>query len=127
MSIIKEFKEFALKGNILDLAVAVVIGVAFGKIVTALVDNILMPIIGSFIGSTFATLTLKINNVHIKYGLFIQAAIDFLIVAFILFLIIKTAKRFNKPKEVVVVAPSSTDTLLMEIRDELKRGRNSVS
>jgi large conductance mechanosensitive channel len=126
MSIIKEFRDFALKGNILDLAVAVIIGVAFGKIVTALVDNILMPIIGSFIGTTFATLTLKINNVHIKYGLFIQATIDFLIVAFILFLVIKIATRFNKPKDEVVAGPSSTDTLLMEIRDELKRGPNPV-
>lgn len=121
MGIIKEFKDFALKGNILDLAIAVIIGAAFGKIVTALVDNILMPIIGSFIGTTFATLTLKINNVHIKYGLFIQATIDFLIVAFILFLIIKTVNRFNKPKEEVIAEPSSTDALLMEIRDELKR------
>lgn len=127
MSIIKEFRDFALKGNILDLAVAVIIGAAFGKIVTALVDNILMPIIGTFIGTTFATLTLKINNVHIKYGLFIQATIDFLIVAFILFLIIKTAKRFSRPTEVVIAGPSSTDSLLMEIRDELKSGRNSVS
>lgn len=121
MGIIKEFKDFALKGNILDLAIAVIIGAAFSKIVTALVDNILMPIIGSFIGTTFATLTLKINNVHIKYGLFIQATIDFLIVAFILFLIIKTVNRFNKPKEEVIAGPSSTDALLMEIRDELKR------
>lgn len=125
MGIIKEFKDFALKGNILDLAIAVIIGAAFGKIVTALVDNILMPIIGSFIGTTFATLTLKINNVHIKYGLFIQATIDFLIVAFILFLIIKTVNRFKRPKEEVIAGPSSTDTLLMEIRDELKRRQGS--
>ncbi len=121
MGIIKEFKAFALKGNILDLAVAVIIGAAFGKIISALVDNILMPIIGSFMGTTFATLTLKANGVHIKYGLFIQAAIDFLIVAFILFLIIKSINRFNKPKEEVIAGPSSTDVLLMEIRDELRR------
>lgn len=126
MGIIKEFKDFALKGNILDLAIAVIIGAAFSKIITALVDNILMPIIGSFIGTTFATLTLKINNVHIKYGLFIQATIDFLIVAFILFLIIKTVNRFKRPKEEVIVGPSSTDALLMEIRDELKRRPGSI-
>lgn len=121
MSIIKEFKAFALKGNILDLAIAVIIGAAFGKIITALVDNILMPIIGTFLGTTFATLTLKVNGVHIKYGLFIQAAIDFLIVAFVLFMIIKSVTRFSKPKEEIVAGPSSTDVLLMEIRDELRR------
>ncbi len=121
MGIIKEFKAFALKGNIVDLAIAVIMGVAFGKIVTALVDNIIMPILGTFIGSTFATLTAKVNGVHIKYGLFLQATVDFILIAFVLFLVIKSVNRFSKPKEIILTGPSSTDTLLMEIRDELRR------
>ena len=121
MGFLKEFKEFALKGNIMDLAVAVIIGAAFGKIITALVDNILMPIIGSFIGSNFSALVANVNRVEIKYGLFIQAAVDFIIVALVLFIIIKAINRIHKRKEVVIeVKPSSTDTLLMEIRDVLR-------
>lgn len=121
MGFIKEFKEFALKGNIMELAVALIIGAAFGKIITALVDNILMPIIGSFIGKSFTDLTAQINGVSVKYGLFIQAIIDFLIVALVVFIIIRTMNRMMKKKEVVVTAaPSSTDVLLMEIRDSLK-------
>ncbi len=121
MGFLKEFKEFAFKGNIIDLAVAVIIGVAFGKIVTALVDNILMPIIGSFIGSNFAALVTRVNGVEIKYGLFLQAAVDFILVAFILFLLIKAINRINIRKEVKPTAViSSTDALLMEIRDSLK-------
>ncbi len=119
MGFLREFKEFALKGNIIDLAVAVIIGVAFGKIVTALVDNIFMPIIGSLIGSNFASLVTKVNGVDIKYGLFLQAAVDFILVAFIVFVLIKALNKINLRKE--VIAPvSSTDILLMEIRDALK-------
>ena len=121
MGFLKEFKEFAVKGNIMDLAVAVIIGAAFGKIITALVDNILMPVIGSFIGSNFSTLVANVNGVEIKYGLFIQATVDFIIVALVLFMIIKAINRLDKKKEVVIeVKPSSTDTLLMEIRDVLR-------
>ncbi len=118
MRIIKEFKEFVMKGNILELAIALVVGAAFGKIITSLVDNILMPVIGSIIGSSFDTLTTKVNGVDIKYGLFIQAAVDFIIIAFVVFLIIKAMNKIKK-KEVVVVEISSTDKLLMEIRDSL--------
>lgn len=122
MSFIKEFKEFAIKGNIMDLAVAVIIGAAFGKIITALVDNIIMPVIGSFIGSNFALLSTKINGVDVQYGLFIQALVDFIIVAFVLFMIIKAMNRMKKKEiEMPVTGPSSTDLLLMEIRDSLKR------
>jgi len=123
MSLLKEFKEFAMKGSIMDLAVAVIIGAAFGKIITSLVDNILMPVIGSFIGSSFANLTAHVNGVEIKYGLFIQATVDFIIVAFLLFLIIRAMNKLNRKKEVVAaVTPSPTEVLLMEIRDLLKRG-----
>ena len=121
MKLLKEFKEFAMKGSIIDLAIAVIIGAAFGKIIASLVDNIIMPVIGSFIGSNFAALTANVNGVDIKYGLFIQAAVDFIIVAFLLFLMVKAMNRMKRKKEVIVaVTPSSTDTLLIEIRDLLK-------
>ena len=118
MSFIKEFKEFILRGNIIDLAIALIIGAAFGKIISALVDNILMPVIGSFIGNNFETLTTKINGVDVKYGLFIQALVDFVIIAFVVFMIIKAMNKLKK-KNPPVAETSSTDKLLMEIRDAL--------
>ena len=123
MRMMKEFKEFATKGNIMDLAVALIIGAAFGKIITALVDNVLMPIIGSFIGKSFSDLSAVVNGVVVKYGLFIQAIIDFLIVALVVFMIIKALNNMKKKKEVVVITPeiSSTDKLLIEIRDSLRK------
>jgi large conductance mechanosensitive channel len=123
MGILKEFREFAIKGKIMDLAVAVIIGAAFSKIITSLVDNILMPIIGTFIGNKFESLVVTVNNVPVKYGLFLQATADFIIVAFVLFLMIKALNRFNRKKEVVKVTapPTLTETLLMEIRDSLKK------
>ena len=121
MRIIKEFREFAMKGNIIDLAVAVMIGAAFGKIITSLVDNIIMPIIGSFLSNNFASLVAKINGVDIKYGLFLQAAADFVIVAFVLFILVKAINKIKRKEGIKVSsAPSSTDQLLMEIRDALK-------
>ena len=125
MGFFKEFKEFALKGNIMDLAIALIIGAAFGKIITSLVDNILMPIIGSFIGKSFTELSTVINGVVVKYGLFIQSVIDFIIIALVVFMIIRAMNRLNKKKEVVVSTsqPSSTDKLLMEIRDSLRNNR----
>jgi large conductance mechanosensitive channel len=122
MKLIKEFREFAVKGNIVDLAVAVMIGAAFGKIISSMVDNILMPIVGIFINNRFDNLTKTVNGVPIKYGLFLQATVDFIIVAFILFLIVKGKNRINRKTEIAKeVKPSLTDTLLMEIRDELKQ------
>ena len=120
MRIIKEFREFAIKGNIIDLAVAVMIGAAFGKIITSLVDNIIMPFIGSFLRNNFASLVAKINGVDIKYGLFLQAAADFIIVAFVLFIMVKAINRIKRKEGLKVSsAPSSTDKLLIEIRDTL--------
>ena len=118
MRIIREFKEFVMKGNVLELAVALVMGVAFGKIITSLVDNILMPLIGGLIGSNFATLTTRVNGVDIKYGIFIQAAVDFIIIAFIIFLAVKAMNKIKKKAEIVAEI-SSTDKLLIEIRDSL--------
>ncbi len=121
---LKEFKEFATKGNVMDLAVAVIIGGAFGAIITALTDKILMPIVGSFIGQNFESLTANINGVSIQYGSFIQAIINFLLIAFFLFIIIKGLNAMKKKVEEAPAAPagpSSTDKLLMEIRDALKK------
>lgn len=95
---IKEFKEFIMRGNVIDLAVGVIVGAAFQKIVSSLVDNILMPIVGMLIGGyDFTSLSLTIGSANVKYGLFIQNVIDFLIVAFTLFLVIKF---MNKAKDV---------------------------
>ena len=122
MGFFKEFKEFTIKGDVMDLAIAVIIGAAFGKIISALVDNILMPVIGSFIGKGIDTWVTQINGVSVKYGLFLQAIIDFLIVAMVLFIIIKAVNNMKKKKEGAPPAgPSSTDSLLMEIRDALKK------
>src|SRR5689334_20085491 len=100
MGMMKEFKEFALKGNVMDLAVGVIIGAAFGKIVGSLVDNILMPIVGILMqGVNFATLSVKVGEAEIKYGLFIGAIIDFLIIALVMFMIIKGMNRMKRKEE----------------------------
>ena len=95
---LKEFREFAMRGNVLDLAIAVIIGGAFGKIVTSLVNDILMPLIGLVMGGiNFSELAITVGNAVVKWGAFVQAIIDFLIVAFVIFLIIRTMNRFKKP------------------------------
>jgi large conductance mechanosensitive channel len=125
MSIVKEFKEFALKGNVMDLAVGVIIGAAFGKIVASLVDNILMPIIGILLqGINFKDKAISIGEAKITYGLFIGACIDFVIIAFVLFLIIKGMNNMKKKEEAAPTlppAPSKEEVLLTEIRDLLKK------
>lgn len=140
MSFFKEFKEFAMRGNVMDLAVGVIIGGAFGKIVTSLVDNILMPIIGLFTqGRSFNDLFVQLDTskeqVHsladakakgvavFAYGAFIQSVIDFLIIAFCIFLLVKFVNKLTQKKKEEPAAPeiSSTDKLLIEIRDELKK------
>lgn len=122
MGFIKDFKDFALKGNVVDLAVAVIIGGAFGAIVSSLVDDVITPLL--------LTPALKAANAEnldqltwgaVKYGKFLSAIIKFVIIAFILFLIIKAMKSLQKKEVAAPAAPSSTDKLLMEIRDELKK------
>lgn len=121
MKILKEFKEFALKGSIVDLAVAVIIGGAFGAIITALTDKILMPVIGSFIGKSFESLTVVVNGVAVQYGAFIQAVVNFVIIAFFVFMLIK-AMNSRKKKEVEAPAATPEDIILLrEIRDALKK------
>ena len=141
MGLVSEFKEFIAKGNVLDLAVGVIIGASFGKIVTSLTDDIIMPIIGLALGKIdFANLFIAVNGQTyatlaeakkagvgtINYGLFMNALINFVIIAFIIFMIVKAANRIRKaPVEVVAVpAPPTTDQqLLMDIRDALRTGR----
>ena len=118
----KEFKEFVSKGNVLDLAVAVVMGSAFGKIVSSLVDNIIMPLFGILVGQNFASLSVDINGSPLAYRLFIQAVVDFIIIAFWIFLFTKAINKFKK-KEEKKEEPKKNDevVLLEEIRDLLKK------
>lgn len=132
---IGEFREFAIRGNVVDLAVGVIIGASFGKIVSTLVDNVIMPPIGLLIGKVdFAhmqwvlkpdDLATKPNEmVAIQYGLFINAIVQFTIVAFVVFLIVRAINRM-RAKEAAApeapAAPTPTETLLAEIRDELRK------
>ena len=118
----KEFKEFASKGNVIELAVAVVIGAAFGKIVSSLVDDIIMPLVGILVGKNFASLALEINGSYIAYGAFIQAIVDFLIIAFCVFLFTKLINKFKKKEEKKEEEKKSDEVVLLEeIRDLLKK------
>ncbi|GER78129.1 MAG: large conductance mechanosensitive channel protein MscL [Anaerolineales bacterium] len=95
---LKEFKEFIMRGNVLDLAVAVIIGGAFGKIVASLVNDVIMPFIGILMGGiSFTSLEAKVGTAVIQYGVFIQSIVDFLLVAFVVFLIVKAANSLRKP------------------------------
>ena len=128
--IVKEFRDFISRGNVIDLAVGVIIGGAFGKIVSSLVDNILMPLIGILLGGIdFTNLSVKIKDATINYGLFIQNVIDFIIVAFCVFLLVKFVnklssisdrKKKKEEKKEESVKPADI-VLLEEIRDLLKK------
>lgn len=131
MSMLQEFKAFALRGNVVDMAVGVVIGASFGKIVSALVDSVFMPAIGVIIGGiNFSDLKLVIQNaaekapeVAIGYGAFLQTVVDFTIVAFVLFMVIKAMNKLKKNEEAAPApaAPPRQELLLEEIRDLLKK------
>ena len=96
---LKEFKDFAMRGNVMDLAIAVIIGGAFGKIIASLVNDVLMPLIGLLLGGiSFSNLSVTVNEAVIAYGLFIQAIVDFVIVAFVIFLLVRTMNRMKKPE-----------------------------
>jgi len=95
---LKEFKEFVMRGNVLDLAVAVIIGGAFGKIVSSLVNDVIMPLIGIVMGGiSFTGLEATVGTAIVKYGTFIQTIVDFLVIAFVVFLIVKSANKMKKP------------------------------
>lgn len=130
MGMMKEFKEFAAKGNMLDMAVGIIVGAAFGKIITSLVSDVLMPPVGLIIGGAdFKTLKLTLKQavgdtaaVTLNYGVFIQTIVDFVIVAFAIFLLIKGVNAMRKKQEEAPAAPAppTQEILLGEIRDLLK-------
>lgn len=124
---LSEFKKFVSRGNVVDMAVGVIVGGAFGKIVTSLVNDILMPLIGTILGGLdFSNLSIKINDATIAYGAFIQSVVDFLIIAFCIFMMVKLFEKFKfeeKKEEVKeeVLKKSDEVVLLEEIRDLLKK------
>ncbi|RLP90135.1 large conductance mechanosensitive channel protein MscL [Geobacillus stearothermophilus] len=128
-----EFKKFAVRGNVIDLAVGVIIGGAFGKIVSSLVNDIIMPLVGLLLGGiNFSGLSWKVGKAEVKYGAFIQTVVDFLIIAFSIFLFVKLVntlyERVKKQEEVKETAPTLTkeEELLTEIRDLLKQQRETL-
>jgi len=123
--IIEEFKAFAMRGNVIDLAVAVVIGTAFGKIVSSLVDNIIMPLVGMLSGGVnFTGLAIEVGDSMITYGYFLQSVIDFVIIAWVIFLAIKALNKLKHAEEAKPesqqVEPTEEVRLLREIRDSLR-------
>ena len=123
MSIVKEFREFAVKGNIVDLAVAVIIGGAFGKIVSSLVEDIVMPLVGSLGKADFKSLLWQVGEAKIMYGKFLQSCVDFVIIAAAIFLMVKLInelRRRDEHKQPAAVPPRQ-EQLLEEIRDLLKK------
>ena len=135
MGMISEFKEFAMKGNVVDLSFGVIIGGAFGKIFSSLVDGIIMPFVGMLLGGVnFSDLAISLQDavigpdgketaaaVAIKYGAFLQTVIDFLIIAFVLFMVIKAMNRMKKAEAAAPAEPAEDVLLLREIRDSLKK------
>ena len=121
MSMAKEFREFAVKGNVMDLAVGVIIGAAFGKIVASVVEDVVMPLIGALMGGMdFSGLAVKVGSATLKYGKFLQTCLDFLIIAVAVFLLVKLINRLKREEE-APKAPPRQEVLLEEIRDLLKK------
>jgi len=121
----KDFKAFVLKGNVLDLAIAVVLGAAFGAIVTSLVNDIIMPLVGIVLGGIdFAALSIQVGSATVLYGKFIQAIVNFLIIAFVIFLIVRAMVKLKKQEAAAPPpGPTAEETLLTEIRDLLAAGK----
>src|SRR5689334_14763578 len=106
MSIVKEFREFAIKGNVVDLAVGVIIGAAFGKIVSSVVEDVVMPLVGSLMGGIdFSRLSIGLGSATIRYGKFLQTCLDFLIIAWAVFLMVKLINRMRRKEEEKPAAP----------------------
>jgi large conductance mechanosensitive channel len=127
MGFIKEFKEFAVKGNVIDLAVAVVLGAAFGAVVTALTESFIMPLVSVITGKGgVENLSYAVGETVFPYGLFLQALINFVLVALVLFMVIKAMNSLKRKKEVQADSPAEpeytlSEKLLMEIRDNIRR------
>jgi len=121
MRMMNEFREFAMKGNVVDLAVGVIIGGAFGKIVASLVGDVVMPLVGVLIGGVnFSALAVKVGSATIKYGSFLQSCVDFLIIAWAIFIAVKLINRLKREEPAAPPAPPRQEVLLEEIRDVLK-------
>jgi large conductance mechanosensitive channel len=119
---LNEFKQFAMRGNVIDLAVGLVIGTAFHTIITALVGNIIMPLLGIITGgNNLSSLTFSVKSATVQYGVFLQSILDFILVAFALFVAIKAINRFKKAEEAKPVETPKQEVLLTEIRDLLKK------
>ena len=125
MSMVKEFREFAVKGNVVDLAVGVIIGAAFGKIVASAVEDVIMPLVGTLIGGVnFSALAITLGSATLKYGKFLQTCLDFLIIAWAIFMAVKLINRLRREEPAAPAAPAAPprqEVLLEEIRDLLKR------
>jgi large conductance mechanosensitive channel len=125
---LSEFKKFILRGNVIDLAVAVIIGAAFGAIIKSLTDDIIMPLVGMLLGGLdFSTLSVTVGSAALAYGKFIQAIVNFLIIGFALFLVVKVVTKAMEAKKkdeaAAPAAPTADVVLLTEIRDLLQKGR----
>lgn len=131
MGFIQEFKEFAVKGNAMDMAVGIIIGAAFGKVVSSLVEDVIMPPIGMLIGGVdFSDLVFSLQSISasspavvIRYGKFIQTVVDFTIIAFAIFLLVKGINMLRQPEVKKAAGPTRDQELLVEIRDLLKEKR----
>jgi large conductance mechanosensitive channel len=129
VGVLKEFKDFAMRGNVVDMAVGVIIGAAFGKITSSLVNDVMMPPIGMLLGGvdfsdravTLRAATPEVPAVLVKYGVFINTVIDFIIVAFAIFLVVKLMNTLKKTEPPPPAAPTKEEVLLTEIRDALVR------
>ena len=121
MKILQEFREFAMKGNIVDLAVAVIIGGAFGKIVSSVVEDLVMPAIGAIGRTDFKSLMIQVGDAKILYGKFIQTCVDFVIIAAAIFLAVKLLNHLRRKEEQKPAEPPRQEKLLEEIRDLLKK------
>jgi len=122
MKMLQEFKSFAMKGNVVDLAVGVIIGAAFGKIVASLVEDVVMPLVGTIIGGVnFSTMAFTVGSATLKYGKFLQSCLDFLIIAWAIFVAVRLINRLRKEEPPAPPAPPRQDVLLEEIRDILKK------
>jgi len=123
MSVLQEFKSFAMKGNVVDLAVGVIIGAAFGKIVSSMVEDVVMPLVGTLLGGVnFSTLAVTVGSATLKYGKFLQSCLDFLIIAWAIFVAVKLINRLRREEPAPApAAPPRQEVLLGEIRDLLKQ------
>ena len=122
MSMLQEFRTFAMKGNVVDLAVGVIIGAAFGKIVASLVEDVIMPLLGTVVGGIdFSGLALSVGSATLKYGKFIQTCLDFLIIAWAIFVAVQLINRLRREEPAAQAAPPRQELLLEEIRDLLQR------